>query len=117
MSLLLEFIPGARNEDKERFIKFYTTKINKGDITDYVNIFDKTKKKVKLLKAEKAAEEEKKKMSELQVMLMQKHKERQNNDIFDVLIDKYSNPKKNPKELKKKSKAEDKKPVKKVKKL
>lgn len=114
MTLLLEFIPGARNEDKDRFIKYFSKKIEKGEIKNHTDKFNKTKSKIKKLKDEKGAEEERAKLASLQNMIMKKHTEREGTDLFDMLIDKYANGKKDPKELKKKDKSGDKKQTKKI---
>ena len=52
LTSILESIMVSRNEDVERFIKFFEAKIKSGEL-EKTALFDKTKKKIKLLPDEK----------------------------------------------------------------
>ena len=108
--LILENIILSENSDIERFVAFYENEIKKKNILDFIDKFHLMKNRIKKFdkkeekEAEKFLEEKKLNFENLKKNILAKYSKKKNDNFFDYLEQKFSEPKKKFKKKIKKTK-------------
>lgn len=84
---ILEHVIGSRNEDVERFLRFFDGEIEKGGLPRYT-LYASSREKVRPLKEEKMPVEEEQRLGDLQRQIV--HKNSGKPSLFDLLEEKYA---------------------------